>query len=156
MLPASGAAITSQSFKATATIASGCAIQGATNGVFGTLNFGSYPGTSSAAASAALVQTSGLTLACTPGVTLSMSIDGGTHYTTARNLMQSGKTTQIPYRLYTTSSHSAASEILVNQAVSLGSSTGTNITLPIYGVAQLNGFSTSGTYTDTLTVTLSW
>lgn len=144
-----------QSFQVSANIVPGCAIQGAGGGTFGTLNFGTYPGTSSASPTAAMVQTAGLTLACTPGVTLTMSIDGGTNYTNVRNLMQSGSTTRIPYRLYTSSNYSAASEIGPSQSVSLNSG-GNNITLPVYGMAQLNGFSPSGTYTDTLTVTLSW
>ena len=31
-----------------------------------------------------------------------------------------------------------------------------NIALPLFGVALLTGFSPAGTYTDQLTVTLSW
>ncbi|RDK97165.1 spore coat protein U-like protein [Enterobacillus tribolii] len=148
-------AVPSRSFQVSAIIVPGCAIQGATGGVFGQLDFGKYPGTSSAAAPAGFVQTVGLTLSCTPGVTLSMSINGGANYTSVRNLAQSGYSIRIPYHLYTSSNYSAASEILADQPVSLGSSNN-NITLPIYALAQLNGFSHSGIYTDTLTVTLSW
>lgn len=149
-------ATTTQSFLVSANIVPGCLIQGLSGGLLGTLSFGSYPGTHNANVNAAFSQASGLTLTCTPGVVLNMTIDGGTNYNGARNLKQSGDATYIPYRLYTDSAHTGASEILVNQSVSLGSSTGGNITLPLYGVAQLNGFSAAGTYTDTLSVTLSW
>lgn len=69
--------------------------------------------------------------------------------------MQSGNSLQLPYRIYSDAAHT--SEILVNQTVPLNiAGTNNNIILPIYGVLQLNGFSPSGSYTDTLTVTLTW
>jgi spore coat protein U-like protein len=102
------------------------------------------------------VPNSGLTLACTPGVALSMSIDGGQNYSTVRNMARSGGTERVPYRLYSASSLSAASEIGVNQAVTVTYSNSNNITLPIFGAAQLTGFSPAGSYSDRLTVTLSW
>ncbi|MEI2684797.1 spore coat protein U domain-containing protein, partial [Erwinia aphidicola] len=44
----------------------------------------------------------------------------------------------------------------VNQNVALTYSNANNITLPIYGQLQLSGVNRAGTYSDTLTVTLSW
>ncbi len=149
-------AITTQSFQVSASIVAGCQVSSGSGGVYGTLNFGSYSGTSSAAAQAAFTPNGALSIACTPGVALSMSIDGGQHYTTQRRLVRSGGTDAVPYRLYSNSNLSAASEIGVNQNVSVSYSNSNNITLPIYGVAQLTGFSPAGTYTDQLSVTLSW
>lgn len=147
-------AVISAQFKAQATIAAGCALLGA-GSLFGTLSFGSYSGTTSGSINGTFVQNTTLTLACTPGVTLSMKVDGGTHQTTVRNVMQSGNSLQLPYRIYSDAAHT--NEILINQTVPLNiTGTNNNIILPIYGVLQLNGFSPSGSYTDTLTVTLTW
>ena len=44
----------------------------------------------------------------------------------------------------------------MNQNVALTYSNANNITLPIYGLLQLSGVNRAGTYSDTLTVTLSW
>ncbi|WP_119711765.1 spore coat protein U domain-containing protein [Arsenophonus endosymbiont of Aleurodicus floccissimus] len=66
-----------------------------------------------------------LTLACTPGTVLSMSIDGGSNYTTSRDVMQSGFTTQLPYQLYADSAHTIP--ILVNQNVAVSYTNSTNI-----------------------------
>lgn len=149
-------AITSQSFQVSASIVPGCSVSSGSGGVYGTLDFGTWNGTSGAAAQAAFTPNGALSIACTPGVALSMSINGGQNYTTQRRLVRSGGTDAVPYRLYSSSNLSAASEIGVNQNVSVSYSNSNNITLPIYGVAQLTGFSPAGTYTDQLSVTLSW
>lgn len=149
-------AITTQSFQVSASIVPGCAVSSGSGGVYGTLNFGAYSGTSSAAAQVAFTANGALSIACTPGVALSMSIDGGQHYTTQRRLVRGGGSDAVPYRLYSNSNLSAASEIGVNQSVSVSYSNSNNITLPIYGVAQLTGFSPAGVYSDQLSVTLSW
>lgn len=155
-LPAAALTVTSRTFQVGATITPGCSVSSGTGGVFGTFNFGSHSGVESGIVSAAFVPNGSLALACTPGVALSMAIDGGQNYTTVRRLKRAGSTDAVPYRLYTTSSLTAASEILLNQPVSVTYSNSNNITLPLYGAAQLTGFSPAGTYTDQLTVTLSW
>lgn len=149
-------AITTQSFQVSASIVPGCSVSSGSGGVYGTLNFGTYSGTSSAAAQAAFTANGALSIACTPGVALSMSINGGQNYTTQRRLVRSGGSDAVPYRLYSNSNLSAASEIGLNQSVSVSYSNSNAITLPIYGVAQLTGFSPAGVYTDQLSVTLSW
>lgn len=149
-------AITTQSFQVSASIVPGCSVSSGSGGVYGTLNFGSYSGTSSAAVQAAFTANGALSIACTPGVALSMSINGGQNYTTQRRLVRSGAADAVPYRLYSNSNLSVASEIGVNQSVSVSYTNSNNITLPIYGVAQLTGFSPAGVYTDQLSVTLSW
>lgn len=158
-LALSGAAqaITTQSFQVSATVAAGYSVTTGTGGTLGTLNFGTRSGVDSARVSASFVPSSSLLLACTPGVALSMSIDGGQNYgSSVRNLVRGDGTERVPYRLYTSSSLNAASEIGVNQAVSIAYSNSNNISLPIFGAAQLTGFSPAGAYTDRLTVTLSW
>ncbi len=153
-LPAS--AVTTQSFQVGATITPGCSVASGSGGLFGTLNFGSHSGVENGIASNALIADTSLALACTPGVALSMTIDGGKNYTSVRNMVRTGSTEAVPYRLYTSGALTANTEIMVNQAVAVTYSNSNNITLPIYGAAQLTGFSPAGTYTDQLTVTLSW
>ncbi|VAC33540.1 Spore Coat U Domain-Containing protein [Enterobacter hormaechei] len=93
---------------------------------------------------------------CTPGVALSMSINGGQNYSSVRRMTRSGGTEVVGYRLYSSSSLAANSEIGVNQAIPITYTNSNNIALPLFGVALLTGFSPSGTYSDQLTVTLSW
>lgn len=69
-------AVISAQFQAQATIVAGCALLG-TGSLFGALSFGSYSGTTSGSINGTFVQNTTLTLACTPGVTLSMKVDGG-------------------------------------------------------------------------------
>ncbi|MDH2125680.1 spore coat U domain-containing protein [Pantoea brenneri] len=141
-------------FQVTASIVAGCVISGTNTGVFGTLNFGSQSGVSTSVVSASYVQSITLNLACTPGTTLSMSINQGNNYTTTRNLKLPNFSNTVPYTLYSNASRTTV--IPVNQAVPLSYSNANNITLPIYGQLKLPGTARAGVYTDTLTVTLSW
>ncbi|MGP3593353.1 Csu type fimbrial protein [Vagococcus sp. WN89Y] len=147
-------AITTQSFTVGATITPGCLVASGNGSVLGSLNFGTRSGVQSGQLTTSFVQST--TLGCTPGVALSMSINGGQNYSTVRNMQRSGATDRVPYRLYSNSSLAANTEIGVNQAVSITYTDSNNIVLPIFGVAQLTGMSPAGTYTDQLTVTLSW
>jgi spore coat protein U-like protein len=155
-LPVQALTVTTQSFKVSATVTPGCSMVMGTGGAMGTLNFGSYSGVKSGQVSTQFVPSASLSLACTPGVALSMTIDGGKNFTTVRNMQRSGGTDKVPYRLYSSSSLAANTEILANQAVSVTYSNGDNIALTLYGAAQLTGFSPAGTYSAQLAVTLSW
>ena len=152
----SAMAVTSQNFKVNATITPGCSIVTGTGSVFGTLNFGTHTGVESGQVNTSFVPNGALSIACTPGVALSMSIDGGQNYASVRNMQRSGGTERVPYRLYSSSSLGANSEIGVNQAIAVTYTNSNNIALPLFGVALLTGFSPAGNYSDQLTVTLSW
>ena len=155
LVPAAGA-VTSQSFKVSATIVPGCAVATGSGGLLGTLDFGTHNGVESAPVSTSFVPNGALSIACTPGVALSMSINGGQNYSSVRRMKRSGGTELVPYRLYSSSSLAANSEIGVNQAIPVTYTNSNNIALPLFGVALLTGFSPAGTYSDQLTVTLSW
>lgn len=144
----------SATFQVSASIVAGCVISGTNTGVFGTLNFGTQSGVASSSVSASYVQSTTITLACTPGTALSMSINGGSNYTSTRNLKHTSNTNTVAYSLYTNAAHTTA--IPVNSPMALSYSNANNITLPIYGLLTLPGPTRAGTYTDTLTVTLSW
>ncbi|WES70676.1 spore coat U domain-containing protein [Superficieibacter sp. HKU1] len=149
-------AVTTQSFQVNASIVPGCSVIGGAGGELGTLNFGTRSGVTSGPISTRFVPDTALSLACTPGVALSMSINGGQHYTTVRNLQRTDGTEQVPYRLYSSSSLAADSEIGVNQAVTVPLNDTNNVALTLFGVAQLTGLNPAGVYNDRLTVTLSW
>lgn len=155
LVPAAGA-VTSQSFKVSASIVPGCAVSMGSGGLFGTLDFGTHNGVESAPVSTSFVPNGALSIACTPGVALSMSINGGQNYSSVRRMKRSGGTEVVGYRLYSSSSLAANSEIGVNQAIPVTYTNSNNIALPLFGVALLTGFSPAGTYSDQLTVTLSW
>lgn len=148
---------TTQNFKVSATITPGCSVVTGSGGALGTLNFGTHTGVESSRVSTQFVPNASLSLACTPGVALSMSIDGGQHLVSSmRNLQRSGGTNLVPYQLYSSSSLAANSLIGINQSVSVAYTDSNNISLTLYGAAQLTGFSPAGNYSDQLTVTLSW
>ncbi len=147
-------ALPTQSFQVSASVVAGCQIQG--GGVWGTLDFGTHSALDTLSVGTGFVQSTSLIIACTPGTTLNISIDGGSHYTTTRNLMLVNGNDRVAYRLYTSAGYSPASEIPVNQYITVGFGNAANITLPIYGLLQLNGTHQAGTFTDVLSVTLSW
>ncbi|SFN06169.1 Spore coat protein U (SCPU) domain-containing protein [Izhakiella capsodis] len=156
ILPAPLSALPTQSFQVSAAIVAGCAISGTANGVLGTLNFGTHPGVGTRTVNASYVQNATLTLACSPGTTLSMSINGGGNYTSTRNLRNTRSGELLPYRIFTNASYTAASEIPVDQSVSVTYSNANNIILPVYGQLQMKGIYRAGSYADNLTITLSW
>jgi len=150
-------ALPTKTIQVAASIVAGCVVSGTNTGVFGNLNFGTHSGVISTSVSASYVQSATINLACTPGTPLSMSINGGTHATpNTRNLKVANFSNLITYRLFTNVNHTAISEIPIDQNVALTYSNANNITLPIYGLLQLNGIQRAGNYSDTLTVTLSW
>jgi spore coat protein U-like protein len=149
-------AVTTQSFLVAATITPGCSVTAGTGGVLGSLNFGTRSGVATGQVSTSFVPNGSLSIACTPGVSLSMSIDGGQHYASVRRMQRASGTDVVAYRLYSSSSLAANSEIGVNQAIPVTYTNSNNIALPLFGVALLTGFSPAGTYSDQLTVTLSW
>ncbi|WP_425294660.1 Csu type fimbrial protein [Kosakonia calanthes] len=149
-------AVTTQTFTVGATITPGCSVVSGSGGALGALNFGTRTGVQSGQVTTSFVPNASLSLGCTPGVALSMSINGGQNYSTVRNMQRSGGTERVPYRIYSSSTLAANTEIGVNQAVSVAYTDGNNISLAIFGAAQLTGFSPAGNYTDQLTVTLSW
>lgn len=156
LVAVSAMAVTTQSFQLNATITPGCSVTTGSGAALGTLNFGTYSGVENRRVSAQFVPNAALSLACTPGVALSMTIDSGRNYTSVRNMQRSGGTERVAYRLYSSSSLAANSEIGVNQPVSVAYTDSNNIALPLFGAATLTGFSPAGNYSDQLTVTLSW
>jgi spore coat protein U-like protein len=149
---------TTATFAVTAQVVSGCVVvSGSSSGLnFGTLAFGSYPAVSTGQVSASATGGSAQ-IQCTPGVTLTMTIDGGLNPSasaTQRNVKATGATL-VGYRLYADSGHTQA--IGINQGVSVVVPASGSVTLPIYGVLTLPGATAApGTYSDTAQVTISY
>lgn len=159
-VPLGAQAETTASFGVSAQVVSGCEINGAlpTNGqsigTVGTLDFGSHPALETGLVTASLLPATGLAVRCTPGVSLLMSTDGGTHNNGLRNLQLNAGTVRQPYRLYRDAARSQ--EWLAGQAVAISFTAGADISLPIYAGLVLSGTLPPGTYTDTVVITLNW
>lgn len=158
----SAKAETSAQFEVSATIAAGCLVDGLGSsghaGTIGTLNFGSDSTFSTAMHTATTTASQAIRLRCTPGVNLTMGVDGGSHAATgARHLQRGGNSAaRITYVL--------CRDAACNQPIAIGGSaamliTGANsenIVLPLYASLTLPGGLPPGAYTDMLTVTLTW
>lgn len=148
--------VSTHSFKVNATVTPGCEMTAGSQGRLGSLDFGSASGVDAGLVTSAFVSEQLLSLACTPGVSLRMRIDGGQNYSGGRHMRRQSGSEMIAYRLFTSSAMGADSEIGVDSDVSIAVNSSNNIVLPLYGAAQLTGLSPAGTYSDQLTVTLSW
>lgn len=140
-------------FQVSATIAAGCLVVGGVSS-YGNLNFGTYSALATGPATTQLGGTT-VTLQCTPGVALSMSVDGGLNSSAGtRNLKRNTGTSLVPYQLYR---DAGLSQVLgISQNVTVSYSDPTAIKLPVYARAQLPGTLPAGSYTDVVQVVLSW
>jgi spore coat protein U-like protein len=88
---------------------------------------------------------------CTPGLALSMQVDGGLH---GRQLQRDGGNERIAYQLFTDAARSALLPIDQPVAVSLGLAGA--VTLPIHAELRVPAQMPAGTYSDVLQVQLIW
>ena len=153
LLAAPLGAATSSTFQVSAQIVAGClVIGGATN--YGLLDFGTQSALSTSTLNTSLGGTT-VTFQCTPGVTLSMSLDGGQNSASGtRNLKRSGGSQLLAYQLY---SDAAYSQVLgIGASLNVSYADPTAIKLPVYGRTLLSGTLPAGIYTDVVQVTVTW
>ncbi|QGN38665.1 spore coat U domain-containing protein [Klebsiella oxytoca] len=161
LLFASGAqaATVQKTFKVSAQITAGCALgagDGSQTTDFGTLSFGTL---SSLYNNVDVASTSGagsIIVTCTPGTSISIALDYGVNggSATQRFMSSAGKT--LAYQLYQDANRST---VWGNntQALSVASFPSTTQTYTVYGrLFATNGFPAVGSYTDTVTVTLTY
>lgn len=154
------AAETSATFQVSATVVPGCEVNGSTPapgasvGQIGTLDFGSHPALATGQVTATMVRSAGFTLACTPSVALSMTLDGGLHAAGGRNLQAQGGPERIAYHLYGDAAFSQ--ELLTGQAFPLTFSNPSAVAMPVYARLTLPGNARPAVYADTVVVTLAW
>ncbi|MCO7520711.1 MULTISPECIES: spore coat U domain-containing protein [unclassified Pseudomonas] len=146
-------AATSSTFQVSAQIVAGCLVVGGVT-AYGVLDFGTRSALSTATLSSALGGTT-VTFQCTPGVALSMSLDGGQNSAAGtRNLKRTGGTQLLAYQLFRDAAFSQS--LGIGGSVALSYSDPTAIKLPVYGRTALTGTLPAGTYTDVVQVTVSW
>lgn len=134
-------------FQATATLNSSCVVT-ATNVAFGTIT---------PAATGDATATGTVTSRCSKYVAYSLSINGGTGSITARTMAgTSGNTDKLNYNLYTdVGTTQVWGDGTTGAKVSL-TGTGSTQNSTVYGKLSLNQYIKPDTYTDNLTVTLSY
>ncbi|MFJ4457834.1 spore coat U domain-containing protein [Pseudomonas sp. NPDC089392] len=145
-------AATTSTFVVSAQIVAGClVVNGVTN--YGVLNYGTQSALSTGILSTSL--SGAVTFQCTPGVALSMSLDGGQNSASGtRNLKRTGGTQVLAYQLYRDAAYSQS--LGIGQGVAVSYTDATAIKLPVYGRVQLSGSLPAGTYTDVVQVTVTW
>ncbi|MEE4450991.1 spore coat U domain-containing protein [Novosphingobium resinovorum] len=153
---------TTAQFDVTATVTPGCLVDGlgasGNAGRIGVLDFGVDSTFSVATRTATTTTGQAIRLRCTPGVGLTMSIDGGGHAAAGGRNLQRGATAtaRIPYRLCRDAACTLPIAIGTAVPVTVTSATSEDVRLPVYGSLTLPGTLPPGTYTDTLTITLTW
>ena len=153
---------TSTDFDVTAQIVPGCRVDGVGAsghaGTIGALDFGTDSTFSTATHSAATTTNQAIRLRCTPGVSLTMNVDGGAHAAAGIRHLQRGAsaTSRIAYALCRDAGCSQPIAIGGNVAVAVSGANSEDVRLPLYASLTLPGALPPGTYADTLTVTLSW
>lgn len=146
------AALTS-TFQVSASVVAGCLVVGGTSN-YGTLDFGTYPALSTGNVTTALGGAT-VTLQCTPGVSLSMSVDAGQNSASGtRNLKRSSGASLVAYQLFRDAGFSQG--LGINQNVPVTYSDPAAIKLPVYARAQLTGNVPAGSYTDVVQVVLTF
>lgn len=150
-LPLPLAAVTGAIIPVSATVVAGCLVVGGVSN-YGSLDFGSNSALSTSTLTATVG--SGVQLQCTPGVALSMSVDGGQNNNSGRFMKLSGGSAQVGYQLFQDAGFSQS--LGVSQSISVAYSDANNIRLPIYGRVVLPGNQPAGTYNDTVQVQLTW
>ena len=151
--PATLTAATTSTFQVSAQVVAGCLVVGGSSN-YGELNFGTFSalvsGTPTIALSAASVS-----LQCTPGVTLRMSIDAGRNPGSGgRNLKRNAGSQLLAYQLF--SDAGLSQPLGIDQIVAVNYSDANAIKLPVYARAQLTGKVPAGSYTDVVQVVLTW
>ncbi|CAK16147.1 Csu type fimbrial protein [Pseudomonas entomophila] len=146
-------AATSSTFQVSAQIVAGCLVVGGVTN-YGVLDFGTQSALSTATLSTSLGGTT-VTFQCTPGVAVSMSLDGGQNSASGnRYLKRSGGTQVLAYQLYRDAAYTQS--LGIGSSVAVSYSDPTAIKLPVYGRTTLTGTLPAGTYTDVVQVTVAW
>lgn len=149
---------TTASFAVNATVSSGCWVVGnatQTSGIgFGLLDFGSHPAIQAGNYGAAIgMAGSPAQVQCTPGATVTMTVDGGQNALAGQRRMRFGSH-YLPYSL--TTLPGGGTTVLPGVAITVDASAGPTL-LPVYGRAVAPGTGLpAGQYTDTLQVVFSW
>lgn len=143
------------------TLISSCQVNGAggSSGLnFGALNFGTADSLFTTANGQVLGGGGGaLSILCSSGTTPTLTVRGGAHdgqSSGGTRALYDGVANYVPYDLYTDAGHSQI--IGINGVINLAASTGVAQTVNIYGQAVGKPGLPAGTYTDTISVELTF
>ena len=142
--PAAAATATT-TFSVTATVQATCLISG------NNLGFGTYTGSAVAA-------TTTLSVTCTNGTTYNVGLNAGTASgaTVTTRAMTGPASATLNYALYQDSGHTTNWGNTVGTDTKSGTGNGSAQTLTIYGNLAASQYPTPGSYTDTITATITY
>ncbi|NBF04180.1 fimbrial major subunit CsuA/B family protein [Pseudomonas sp. Fl5BN2] len=133
-------------------------VGGSTGLNFGALNFGTTNSLFTTATGQVLSGGGGaLSILCSSGTTPTLTIQGGSNdgkSTGGSRALYDGVANYVPYDLYTDSGHSQL--VAINGVINLAPSTGVAQTVNIYGQAVGKAGLPAGTYSDTVSVQLTF
>ncbi|WP_332819839.1 Csu type fimbrial protein [Sphingopyxis sp.] len=153
---------TTAEFDVSATVTSGCLVDGLGDsghaGNIGTLDFGTDSTFSIATHSASSASNQIIRLRCTPGIALAMSVDGGDHAAAGARHLQLGSDSgaRIAYAVCSDAGCTLPITIGGSTSVSITPANSDDVRLPLFATLTLPGALPPGVYSDTLTVTLAW
>lgn len=146
-------------FTVSAEVVNGCVFgsSSAASAAPGTLDFGTLADLSSHVDATSVSGAGSIVVTCTPGTSLTIAFDNGSNGgDSSARYLSNGSGTQLAYQLYQDAAHASVwgSGAL---AYSIASFPATAQTLPVYGRLFASGTApAAGTYSDTVTVTLTW
>ena len=143
----SQASTSTTTFQVTATVNNACSVSA------NALSFGTY----NPLLSTAVNISGGINLTCTLGTAYQIGLNAGTAAgatVTTRQMMNG--TTPLSYELYRDLAHTLNWGNTVNTDTLGGTGTGVQVSYPVYGLLPASQSVPSGTYTDTVTVTVSY
>ncbi|HHP7833274.1 TPA: Csu type fimbrial protein [Serratia marcescens] len=138
-----------------ATLLSACEAGSSSGGnvSFGTLNFGTLYFLSTATSVAGQQNAGAIRVKCTNGTSYSVLLGGGQSGNTAARYLQSAAGQRVNYNLYTNAAHSTIWDNLTGVSQTAN---GTDNWLPVYGMIPAQSTPPTGSYTDTVQVTINW
>ncbi|ASM16513.1 MULTISPECIES: Csu type fimbrial protein [Serratia] len=138
-----------------ATLLSACEAGSSSGGnvSFGTLNFGTLYFLSTATSVAGQQNAGAIRVKCTNGTSYSVLLGGGQSGNTAARYLQSAAGQRVNYNLYTNAAHSAIWDNLTGVSQTAN---GADNWLPVYGMIPAQSTPPTGSYTDTVQVTINW
>ncbi|HBR1133651.1 spore coat U domain-containing protein (plasmid) [Escherichia coli] len=152
---------TTSTFTVSATVENGCVFgddTGSSITDFGTIDFGTMSSISSTVDVASSTGSGSVVVTCTPGLAATIELDYGANGgdSSARYLINSSGTRTIAYQLYQDSNHTTVWGT-GSQAYSISSFPDTTQTYTVYArLFASSEMPEAGSYTDTVTVTLTY
>lgn len=149
----------SDSFQVSAVITSGCALGSSSDSStdFGTLSFGTMSAISASVDVASSSGSGSIVVTCTPGTSMTIALDYGAHGgSSSQRYMANSNGATLAYQLYQDASYSTVWGD-GTLAYSVSSFPTTTQTYTVYGrLFAVDGMPDAGSYSDTVTVTLTY